>query len=168
MRKIFPRQVFPVTRHIKAAKDFEELKEAVFKWSDDISKLIQWSRQKDNERAAVELGGYVQDADLATYVQTSDLTGYVQNADLDDYVDDENLRVRKAYCKAAAGAATTITCYLDTDGTGTEITVNCSIAGSVNLNAAVPRLADGTLIFVSKIGGAWYCISPFQKSRDCS
>ena len=63
----------------------------------------------------------------------------------------------KAYCKNDAGAATTIVCYLDTDETGQEITVNCSIAGGGNLNTAIPRLTDGLLIFVKNFGGAWYC-----------
>ncbi len=73
----------------------------------------------------------------------------------------------KAYCKVAAGAAATIVCYLDTDGTGIQITVNCSIAGGGNLNAAVPRLADGDMIIVSKMGDDWY--GPlFNASQDCS
>lgn len=77
-------------------------------------------------------------------------------------------RMRKAYCKNDAGAGTTITCYLDTDGTGTEITVTCSVAqGGSALNAAVPRLKDGDLIFVSKIGATWYCTMIFMPSEDC-
>lgn len=76
--------------------------------------------------------------------------------------------IRKAYCKAAAGAATTITCYLDTDATGEEVTVNCSVVGSANLNAAVPRLEDGSLIFVWNDAGTWRCTQTFIKSQDCS
>lgn len=75
--------------------------------------------------------------------------------------------IRKAYSKDAAGAATTITCYLDTDTTGTEITVNCSVIGTANLNAAAPRLEDGSLIFVALIGTDWWCVSPFIKTRVC-
>ena len=75
---------------------------------------------------------------------------------------------RKAYCKVAAGAGTTIVCYLDTDATGTEITVNCSVVGGSALNAAVPRLADGSLLFVENLGGTWYCTSTvFQTTEDC-
>lgn len=77
-------------------------------------------------------------------------------------------RPRVAYCKDAAGASTTITCYLDTDGTGTEITVYCSIAGGGNLNTAIPRLADGTLILVSKIGATWRCMTTFMISCAAS
>jgi len=73
---------------------------------------------------------------------------------------------RKAYCKAAAGAATTIQAYLDTDGTGQEVTVYCSIAGGGNLNDAIPRLADGTMIIVDKIGDTWYCKTVFQAIND--
>lgn len=80
-------------------------------------------------------------------------------------------RPRLAYCKNDAGAGHTITCYLDTDGTGTEITVNCFIAqfgpNSGNLNAAIPRLADGDGILVTKIGATWRCLNIFQPSGDC-
>ena len=72
-----------------------------------------------------------------------------------------------AYCKTAAPAATAITCYLDTDATGTEISVSCSIAGGGNLNAAVPRLTDGLPIIVSNIAGTWHCETVFQASEDC-
>lgn len=53
-----------------------------------------------------------------------------------------------AYCKTNAPAAAFIICYLDTDVTGTEITVNCGIAGGGNLNEALPRLTDGLWITV--------------------
>jgi hypothetical protein len=76
-------------------------------------------------------------------------------------------KIYKAYCKTAAGAATTITCYKDTDATGDEIEVNCSIAGGGTLNAAIPRLLDGTLIFVIKIGDDWHCLTIFQASVPC-
>lgn len=72
-----------------------------------------------------------------------------------------------AYCKANAGAATTIVCYLDTDGTGTEITVNCHIAGGGNLDSAIPRLTDGLGIVVIYIGSSWYCATVFQASINC-
>jgi len=68
-------------------------------------------------------------------------------------------KIHKAYCKDDAGATTTIDCYLNTDATGEEITVNFSIAGGGNCNAAAPLLADGDLIFVRKFGDDWYCIT---------
>lgn len=70
--------------------------------------------------------------------------------------------VRRAFCKTAAQAATTIVCFLDTDGTGDEITVNCEIIGGPQLNDAIPLLQVGTEIKVIKSGGNWYCLSPFQ------
>ncbi len=77
-------------------------------------------------------------------------------------------RPRVAYCKDDAGAAVTIDCYLDTDATGTEITVTCFIAqGGAALNAALPRLADGDGIIVSKIGATWRCLTIFMASEDC-
>lgn len=77
-------------------------------------------------------------------------------------------RPRVAYCKDDAGAATTIDCYLDTDATGTQITVTCFIAqGGTKLNEAVPRLADGDGILVSKVGATWRCLTTFMASEDC-
>ena len=74
---------------------------------------------------------------------------------------------RLAYCKADAGASTSIACYLDTDLTGNEITVECSIAGGGNLNEASPRLTEGLLILVTQIGDKWYALAPFQATADC-
>ena len=74
---------------------------------------------------------------------------------------------RKAYCKVAAPAATAITCFLDVDTTGTEISVSCSIAGGGTLNEAVPRLTDGFLLIVKKVGGTWHSETAFQASEDC-
>jgi hypothetical protein len=77
-------------------------------------------------------------------------------------------RPRVAYVKTAPGATTTVTCYLDTDGTGREITVSCFIAqGGGALNAAIPLLADGDGIMVSKVGGTWRCLTTFQPTETC-
>ncbi len=72
-----------------------------------------------------------------------------------------------AYAKDDAGAGTTLDCYLDTDTTGTEVTVNFSIIGGTNLNAALPRLSDGDLIFVENIKGSWYCKNLFADAEEC-
>lgn len=77
-------------------------------------------------------------------------------------------RPRIAYCKEDAPADNTIDCYLDTDATGTEITVTCFIAqGGSALNNAAPRLKDGDGIMVSKIGGTWYCLTTFDVDEEC-
>ena len=75
--------------------------------------------------------------------------------------------VHVAYCKDDAGSGSTITCYLDVDSTGEEITVNCHICGGSALNAAVPRLADGDEMLVSLMDGNWYCLTVFQTTEDC-
>ena len=83
----------------------------------------------------------------------------------------ETPQVHIAYVKTAPGAATTVTCYLDTDGTGEEITVNCCICGGSALNSAIGRLEDGKPLFVVYITAleAWWCIgSPFQATTDCT
>ncbi len=74
---------------------------------------------------------------------------------------------RKAFCKTDAGAATTLTCFLDTDTTGEEVEVQFTIAGGGNLEDCIPRLTDGLLIFVENFGGTWYHKPPMQKSKDC-
>lgn len=75
--------------------------------------------------------------------------------------------IRKAFCKNDAGASHTIACYLDEDQTGEEVTVICTISGVNNLNSAIPRLAQGDLIFVAKFAASWYCLTIFQSSEEC-
>lgn len=69
--------------------------------------------------------------------------------------------IRIAYIDGAPGAGLTIAAFLDTDGTGESITVNCSMVDGVALNVATPRLSDGDPICVIKIDGQWYCPSLF-------
>lgn len=77
-------------------------------------------------------------------------------------------RHRKAYAKAAAGTGNTIVCYLDTDETGDEITVTISIVGGVDLNGALPRIENGTLLTVWNDAGTWRNAgNPFQASGPC-
>jgi hypothetical protein len=76
-----------------------------------------------------------------------------------------------AFVKDPPGASTTVDCWLSTtDNEGTEITVNCSViggSGSEKLNVAVPRLVDGSLIFVQQFGTDWYCTQAFIATDDC-
>ena len=74
--------------------------------------------------------------------------------------------VRLAYCITDATDSTIITCHLDTEA-GETINVNCAICGGTALNSAIPRLEVDDLIFVSQIGGTWYCLTVFQASQDC-
>jgi len=59
----------------------------------------------------------------------------------------------------------------DQDGTeiGSAFDVACEICGGSALNAAVPRLdtSDNDIIFVTNIGGTWYCTTTFQTTEDC-
>ena len=78
--------------------------------------------------------------------------------------------IYQAKTQAAAGAATTISCKLLNEAeaeVGDAITVYTRICGGGNLNAAVPRLASGDYIFVTNVGGKWYCTTVFQASEDC-
>ena len=74
---------------------------------------------------------------------------------------------RLAYCKTDAGAGSIITCYLDKNLTGREISVKCSICGGSNLNSAIPKLETGVPIIVSNIDGEWRCHSNFQGYEEC-
>jgi hypothetical protein len=71
--------------------------------------------------------------------------------------------VRVAYVKTTPGATNLVDVYLDTDATGEEVTVTCSVLGlSTNLNEAVPLLTDGAQMFVAKMNGIWYCLNLFH------
>jgi hypothetical protein len=73
--------------------------------------------------------------------------------------------VRVAYVKATPGAVTAVDVYLDTDITGEEASVECSIipnTGGTNLNAATPELVLGDQIFVIKMNDIWYCVNLFH------
>ena len=70
-------------------------------------------------------------------------------------------RRRLAYCKTDAPDASSIVCYMDTDGTGDEITVECLIINGSSLMYAAPFLHDGDPIIVGQIfvdgTATWYC-----------
>jgi len=76
--------------------------------------------------------------------------------------------LRNAYCKTDAGEGSTIVCYLDVDGTGTEITVNCDISNGNDLNTATRRLKNGNRLAVYKIGSSWYAAEGFDTDEECS
>jgi hypothetical protein len=40
-------------------------------------------------------------------------------------------------------------------------------SGTEKLNSAVPRLVDGSLIFVQQFGTDWYCTQAFIATDDC-
>jgi len=76
--------------------------------------------------------------------------------------------IRIAYCKNAAGTGSTIDCYLDTDGTGTEVTVTCLLSRTSNLNAAFPLLQDGDAINIWNNAVTWTSLQTFIGSEACS
>ncbi len=81
-------------------------------------------------------------------------------------------QIHRAYCKTDATANSIITCYLDTDGTGEEITVYCKIAGGSNLDGCDPHLVDGLEIPVWQdndpiLGVVWKCLWGFQDWGGC-
>jgi len=78
--------------------------------------------------------------------------------------------VRPAMCQGDAGATTLMSVKLvDVDGNvvGDAFNAICPIAGGTALNAAIPRLEEDDVIFITNIGGIWYNVQTFQASEDC-
>ena len=76
--------------------------------------------------------------------------------------------IHKAYARDNAANQSFIWCYLDADGEGDAVRVDCSIVGGSDLDEAIPRLEDGDMIPVWKIDDHWWCTSVFQTSEDCT
>lgn len=77
-------------------------------------------------------------------------------------------RPRVAYCKVNAGSGATIACFLDTDTTGTEITVYCRLfEGATNLSDCTPKLQDGDAIDIYFDGTNWRCFYAFIFTEEC-
>ena len=76
--------------------------------------------------------------------------------------------IRHAYCKTAAGAGFNIQCYLDTNLTGTEITVYCNTFEATALSACIPLLTAGRVIPVYKVGEYWFCAWWFSGTELCA
>jgi hypothetical protein len=73
--------------------------------------------------------------------------------------------IHLAFCKIDAPAAAIITCYLDTDGTGEEVDVQCPCISpdGATLDQVIRRLKDGDTLLVVKINNEWNCLEGFQK-----
>lgn len=72
---------------------------------------------------------------------------------------------RVAYVKTTPTTGSTVEVYLDTDPTGEEATVTCSVipnTPATDLQDATPTLADGDQIFVVKMNDIWYCANLFH------
>lgn len=69
--------------------------------------------------------------------------------------------MRIAYINGAAPGDNTVDVFLDTDTTGEAVVVTCFIVDGSDLSSSTPRLSDGDIITVVKIGGTWYCTSLF-------
>ena len=85
--------------------------------------------------------------------------------------------VRAECTQDAQGTAIITATLYESDGTvGDAISVYCNISNGTALNAAVPRLEDEDVIFVTKSiydnagtpTSRWYCVSNFQTSEDCT
>ena len=70
--------------------------------------------------------------------------------------------IRIAYVKDDAVNTDQVTCYLDTDTTGTEITVTVLMSGETRADRVWPPLLDGVPISVHQVGGVWTSVMTFS------
>jgi len=82
--------------------------------------------------------------------------------------------IRRAVCKQAAGASNTIQVNLirnnaeQTSGIESNVTVTCDIfGGETALQAAMPKLQSGDIIYVTNVDGIWRCINTFTPFVGC-
>ena len=76
---------------------------------------------------------------------------------------------RRAFVKTTPGATTSVVVYLDTDGTGIEVTVSCYVYGGGNCNAAYPTLVDGMPLWVINDNGTWRNVTSIYKiGEECT
>ena len=70
--------------------------------------------------------------------------------------------LRWAFCSEDAGSGNTLDCFLDTDGTGTLVTVYFKLLNCSSLDSGHLTLTDGVPVPVMKRGGSWWCIIPIE------
>ena len=70
--------------------------------------------------------------------------------------------LRWAFCSEDAGYGNTLDCFLDTDGTGTLVTVYFKLLNCSSLDGGHLTLTDGVPIPVMKRAGNWWCIIPIE------
>ncbi len=73
--------------------------------------------------------------------------------------------LRWAFCSEDAAFGNTLDCYLDTDGTGTLVTVYFKLINCSNLEDGHLTLTDGVPIPVMKRSGNWWCIIPVEGTK---
>jgi len=76
--------------------------------------------------------------------------------------------VRRAFVKSTPASGSTVDVYLDTDGTGEEVTVTCTFyddsgEGGSFADTIRPKLTDGTPFVVFLDGGTWRNETPLFK-----
>ena len=143
---------------------------------DDTTGAPKFDDRNDTEVEVLNLAEHNSESEYVAHLAAGDLIAAWQKKD-----DEGTMRwvgvpfrtgahgagLRNAYCKTDAGEGSTIVCYLDVDGTGEEITVNCSISNGSDLNAAARRLKDGDRLAVYKVGDTWYAAEGFDTDEEC-
>lgn len=70
--------------------------------------------------------------------------------------------IRWAFCAEDAGAGNTLDCFLDTDTTGTPVTVHFKLLNCSSLEDGHFTLTDGVPIPVMQRNEQWWCIIPIE------
>lgn len=76
--------------------------------------------------------------------------------------------IRNAFCKNDAGGGKYIQVYLDTNLTGEQVYVECTLIGATNLSQCFPTLTEGVRIPVWFDSTHWRCLWWFQGYDVCA
>lgn len=76
--------------------------------------------------------------------------------------------IRNAFCKNDAGGGKYIQVYLDTNLTGEQVYVECTLIGATDLSQCFPTLTEGVRIPVWFDSTHWRCLWWFQGYDVCA
>lgn len=76
--------------------------------------------------------------------------------------------IRNAFCKNDAGGGKYIQVYLDTNLTGEQVNVECTLIGATDLSQCFPTLTEGVRIPVWFDSTHWRCLWWFQGYDVCA
>lgn len=76
--------------------------------------------------------------------------------------------IRNAFCKNDAGGGKYIQVYLDTNLTGEQVNVECTLIGATDLSQCFPTLTEGLRIPVWFDSTHWRCLWWFQGYDVCA
>jgi len=129
----------------------------------DLDELLRKLQAYIDDAIAQALGNYISDLPADVYEL---LEEYITN---NITFEGGGTDIRRAFVKTTPVSGTTVACYLDSDNSDMEVSVNCNICGGSDLSSVLAHLVDGDDLMVAKVGGDWYALgSPFQDMDICS